>query len=578
MVGRTVTRPWRAWRTPRWGVLVALILAVEVPLHAQQAPPASDADTSAQDYLRSGQFRDDFSPGGRFRSDLPIRDHRPAQKIIRPTTRKEDLMEALDKEAREGKSRPVVIGAPRLTITPLKPDQAAALPAEARQAYEEGMFLLDRVAYDLALREFIRAANAAPDNVPLHFIVIKLAGYRALVAYGSEAAEHYATALQHCRVLLARPGLSVDERREIEFHLDRLNQGRQTLPQRDEARMTYGLRMAKDYARQLYGTPAEGSGEINRFQDAIRALGQRGQPATASEGSSAADLAGTALDALSSLTASPLGDLAPAGGASTAPAASSPPSPAEQPPAPDAEPENPFIRAPAPATAAPAPAPIDPDSIEGLRADISLEFKAGPMMGSGQGALLTNGPAFRQTLNFDMGGATIQTLTVQEAGGTRWTETREGDRITVTRADGQSAAAAAGPAAAMGPWAAALSEPDPRRVMERLEELYTFSPAGTETLDGTEVTILGGTLKPQAQPAAPAGQGAPAVGSLDQARVAVGKADGFPRQVVLSDLSGNIRVAVHLRNLVFNPPTSESDFAYAPPAGAQVLDLTATRP
>jgi peroxiredoxin len=125
---------------------------------------------------------------------------------------------------------------------------------------------------------------------------------------------------------------------------------------------------------------------------------------------------------------------------------------------------------------------------------------------------------------------------------------------------------------------------DPRNMIGQMNTMYALSNAGTQDLDGTEVYVIGGNIRPEVhEQMDAAADGADTgvdgfdassmLGMMDSVRLYVATADGFPRKMEMLGADGTPWMTQTYRNVVLNAPMDDSEFAYTPADGVSVTDM-----
>lgn len=157
------------------------------------------------------------------------------------------------------------------TFSPLDEVIYDRLPEPAREAYDACLEALDRIHYDVAVEHVQEAVAAAPDSMELRFFAANLTRYRAETTFSVQSARYFDQSIEHVNAILAMPGLSQRDRGRAEYLQKYLDQQRKTIEERDAKRRTFGMEVAKAYAKEVY-TGDEGSAEIKAFREAISKL------------------------------------------------------------------------------------------------------------------------------------------------------------------------------------------------------------------------------------------------------------------------------------------------------------------
>lgn len=221
------------------------------------------------------------------------------------------------------------------------------LPEEAQEAYAAFEEAADRINYGVAMEELNAAIEAAPQNMELRFLGIKLAKYHGQMHTGVDAVKFLDMALMHAKAVLEIPNLPKRQITRAQYEIERLDKQRNTVGQRDEARRTYGLQIARQYAKEVF-PQSDKSTEVKAFQDAVNQLTAGGKSpaalaaARALAGTEGVDGESAEEPAEGAPSSSMMEGAAPAE-EEAAPAAEEAPAEEAPTPAPDAAPsENPF--------------------------------------------------------------------------------------------------------------------------------------------------------------------------------------------------------------------------------------------
>lgn len=185
--------------------------------------------------------------------------------------------------------RQLILGG-RYRITPLDTRARAALSKQGREWYEKGMKSMDFIQYEYALKEFSRATEADPNQSDLRFMVIKLAAYLGERNFDVESTQYYDQALEHAMAAEKIQNNTTRQRNRARYEIKRLTALRDRVEQRDEARRSFGLELAKDYARKHYNKKND-SKELKAFAEALEKLALSATPDSGAAEAAAAGLA-----------------------------------------------------------------------------------------------------------------------------------------------------------------------------------------------------------------------------------------------------------------------------------------------
>lgn len=218
-------------------------------------------------------------------------------------------------------------------------------------------------------------------------------------------------------------------------------------------------------------------------------------------------------------------------------------------------------------------------------ADVTSRWNLGTMSLILRGTEHGKGAMRVSTTAWDIFNMKLRNRTVIDAAGVQWRETdMMGEQSVVKSAAGSEA-----PDDSIGMVMGSMfgAEPiDPRTIVTGLETGYDMTSLGEETLEGTEVFVIGGQLHEdetekltEMMNDAPEEFG-PAAGFVRgmisgfmQVRAYIGVADGFPRKVEFLTQDGAATITQTFTNIKINEPIDDSLFVYAPPDGVEVVDL-----
>lgn len=225
------------------------------------------------------------------------------------------------------------------------------------------------------------------------------------------------------------------------------------------------------------------------------------------------------------------------------------------------------------------------ESVESWSADVEMTMSLAALGGEMKqsGTLQTKGTRLRGNMKIALSGQTMNMAMVIDGDGMMWMEMSMGDQImTVMKMDAgamQDQVAGLAGVAGSDPFSNSMSQ-NPIKTLEMLQEMYELKFIGTETLDGNEVYVLEGKggeklkMMMDAIGADASAQMAQMGLSMEQIRVKVGKADGFPRELTYFDDEGSPSMKMSYRNVRLNIDLDDSLFVYTPPEGVAVIDLT----
>lgn len=167
----------------------------------------------------------------------------------------------------------------------LSDETVSKLPEPAVEIYKEAEVQNDRVNYDETVLLLAEAAERAPENIPLQFLVAARALDRAEIYYSASsysqppenmdytspqwrtAEPFYDMADNALQRLLVNPNLSAEARDRLENYLQDLEEGRSGIAQRDQARrdtaMPLVMKIRKAREEQMTGTTGDDYGILD---------------------------------------------------------------------------------------------------------------------------------------------------------------------------------------------------------------------------------------------------------------------------------------------------------------------------
>ncbi len=123
---------------------------------------------------------------------------------------------------------------------------------------------------------------------------------------------------------------------------------------------------------------------------------------------------------------------------------------------------------------------------------------------------------------------------------------------------------------------------DPRSFADQFSKTFDMTYTGKEKLEDEDVYVLTGKLKEELKATLsdnPSAVGAATMGMdlgsmMDTARMKIGVKDGFPRSAEMLDKDGKAWMTQTYKNVKLDVPIDDALFAYTPPDGAQVMDMS----
>lgn len=118
-----------------------------------------------------------------------------------------------------------------------------------------------------------------------------------------------------------------------------------------------------------------------------------------------------------------------------------------------------------------------------------------------------------------------------------------------------------------------MAASNPQEQVKRFREIYDYTLAGEDSVNGQPVFILEGVLKKDAKFGSD--KQAEAMKAMGKTRVCIGKNDGFTYKWEQFDKDNkNIVMSMEFTNIKLNPELADDLFKYTPAEGAKVVDMT----
>lgn len=115
------------------------------------------------------------------------------------------------------------------------------LPSEAQVLLDQANLFADRVDFKTAREKLAEAASAAPNSIPLQFLLLKTSRRAAESSYGDESLMHFERASDALRRLTSNSRLSPEERLRVSRESERVREGIDTYRERDAKRLEDGF-------------------------------------------------------------------------------------------------------------------------------------------------------------------------------------------------------------------------------------------------------------------------------------------------------------------------------------------------
>ncbi len=217
------------------------------------------------------------------------------------------------------------------------------------------------------------------------------------------------------------------------------------------------------------------------------------------------------------------------------------------------------------------------DSFKTWKADMAMSMTGQPGMTMAMnGVMMGKGEMTSSTVGTQAGGQTMTVHTVLDKDGVQWTEMTIAGRKQVMKMDSAKIKAASEDALGMdvpmgGASPMAMSQ-NPRDLLAAYGDMYDMTVEGAGDVEGVPVYTLNGTLKETSRERLGElqGIGLPE-GDID---VSVGQEDGFIRKLVMRNAQNEPMVTMTFTNVELNAELEDGTFAYTPPEGVNVMDMT----
>lgn len=215
-------------------------------------------------------------------------------------------------------------------------------------------------------------------------------------------------------------------------------------------------------------------------------------------------------------------------------------------------------------------------AVESWSADVAISMSVMGMDMNFGGQMKSKGALSWAEFDMNVMGQSVLTKVVTTAEGIMWTEMTMGagmQMVTKAAAGAESGGAMGGGSSPLG---GSMFSQSPANLVDQLKEVVDLSFDGEETMDdGVEVYVLSGKMdsdagNPLDSTGILAGQGI----TMGSVKLHVGKDDGFPRRVSISDRTGAPIVTMQYIGLRTNIELDDALFQYTPPEGVQVMDMS----
>ena len=139
-----------------------------------------------------------------------------------------------------------------LNLRELTPPEKTRLSKESLREYERGLQSLDKINNEAAFKHFQKAVELDPKHIHLRFLLVQLAHYLGDLSMDDDSVKYYDLAATNLSEILKSPKLNKREKERAEKSLELTQKLRQSVVERDQNRMKYGLELAKLYAKDIY--------------------------------------------------------------------------------------------------------------------------------------------------------------------------------------------------------------------------------------------------------------------------------------------------------------------------------------
>jgi peroxiredoxin/outer membrane lipoprotein-sorting protein len=210
-------------------------------------------------------------------------------------------------------------------------------------------------------------------------------------------------------------------------------------------------------------------------------------------------------------------------------------------------------------------------------ADVEMTMNMMGMTMLMSGSQVASGSRTAGTMKMEAMGQLITMNTVMGGDGLAWIEMDMMGQKQVMKMDVKALMdAQTGPmSGSMGLDPTSLMSNNPKDLLANYAKMFDLSVKGKETLNDEEVYVLEAALDDESRSKLdPTGALASMGMGIHKFRLAVGVKDGFLRQMAMLGPNDAPFMSTTYKNLKLNIDVAESTFAYTPPEGVMVMDMT----
>lgn len=219
--------------------------------------------------------------------------------------------------------------------------------------------------------------------------------------------------------------------------------------------------------------------------------------------------------------------------------------------------------------------------VKSLSSDFEMTMNMMGMEMAMKGTLIALGESMTMEITMDMMGQEMEMKTIMGADKIQWTEMNMMGQLQVMKMDmSKMMEMSSGLTGLPNPMASGSGPfgfgQDPREMLESYALAFDLVVKGTDTIDGTKVYLVEGTMKKDLDKALdPTGAMNQMGISMDKAIFAIGAEDGLPRKMEIFGADGKPFMTMVMKNVQLNIDVDEDRFRYTPPDGVAVMDMTA---
>lgn len=196
-----------------------------------------------------------------------------------------------------------------------------------------------------------------------------------------------------------------------------------------------------------------------------------------------------------------------------------------------------------------------------------------------KGSIAAKGDLFRAEFSMKAMGEDLKMQMVNDATDTMYVNVIQRGPSLVLKMDTKAVKAVAGDkmgkmGGGFGGFGGGTMMQNPAEIFQSMHKTADLAFKGVEQRDGIEVMLFEGPLKDDAGEAL-GSLGLPTAAiSMKNIRAAVGRADGFPRELTYLSADGKPTLSLKYTNVKLNPPLEAADFVFKMPEGTVATDVT----